>query len=179
MLNSPYGRLMRGLRDNEITLSSTGKNIRGIRRNILMFASAITSLSGVILAFYFSFVIDQNYTRSLWTYWPWLMLMLGGPGNNAGTFLGCALIVALRRIIISFKWYFSDIFFFPIIYFEQILLGVMLLVVILFRPQGLIKEKLLYVRGINYTELVRENIKIDWSKKDFKVENRKWYEFWK
>jgi len=70
-----------------------------------MFASGITALSGCLLAFYFSYVVEANYQRAFWTYWPWLMLIMGGPGNNAGTFLGTALVVAMRRIIIVSKWF--------------------------------------------------------------------------
>lgn len=162
MLNSPYGRLMRSIRENEITVGSVGKNVVGIRRNILMFASGITALSGTLLAFYFSYVVEANYQRAFWTYWPWLMLILGGPGNNAGTFLGCALVVAMRRVIIVNKWFLQEVFFFPIAYFESILLGVLLLVVIIFRPNGLIPEKLLYIPGVNYRRLVDEEVVVDW-----------------
>jgi len=162
MLNSPYGRLMRAIRENEITVGSVGKNVTGIRRNILMFASGITAISGCLLAFYFSFVVEANYQRAFWTYWPWLMLMIGGPGNNAGTFLGCALIVAMRRVIIVNKYLFSKIFFFPIAYFESVLLGLLLIVVMIFRPNGLIPQKLLYIPGVNYGQLVREEVKVDW-----------------
>lgn len=162
MLNSPYGRMMRAIRENEVTVGSVGKNVTGIRRNILMFASGITALSGVMLAFYFSYVVEANYQRAFWTYWPWLMLILGGPGNNAGTFLGCALIVAMRRVIIVQKWFFDKIFFFPIAFFESILLGTLLLVVMIFRPSGIIPEKLLYIPGINYGRMVREEVKVDW-----------------
>jgi len=73
MLNSPYGRLMRAIRENEVTVGSVGKNVVGIRRNILMFASGVTALSGTLIAFYFSFVVEANYQRAFWTYWPWLM----------------------------------------------------------------------------------------------------------
>lgn len=162
MLNSPYGRLMRSIRENEVTVGSVGKNVVGIRRNILMFASGITALPGCLLAFYFSYVVEANYQRAFWTYWPWLMLILGGPGNNAGTFLGTAVIVAMRRVIIVSKWFFDAIFFFPIAYFEQILLGTLLIAVMIFRPNGLIPEKLLYIPGINYRQLVREEVKVDW-----------------
>ena len=162
MLNSPYGRLMRALRENEITLGSVGKNVVGIRRNILMLASGITAISGALLAFYFSFVVEANYAREFWTYWPWLMLMLGGPGNNAGTFLGTLVVVLMRRFIIIYKWFFSKIFFFPISFFERMLLGLLLLIFIIFRPRGIIPEKLLYVPGINYRKLVREDAKVDW-----------------
>jgi branched-chain amino acid transport system permease protein len=162
MLNSPYGRLMRAIRENEITVGSVGKNVVGIRRNILMFASGITSLTGTLVAFYFSFVVEANYQRAFWTYWPWLMLILGGPGNNAGTFLGCALIVAMRRIIIVNKWVLQQLLFFPVAYFESVLLGVLLILVIMFRPNGIIPEKLLYIPGINYTKMVQEDVKVDW-----------------
>jgi branched-chain amino acid transport system permease protein len=162
MLNSPYGRLMRAIRENEITVGSVGKNVIGIRRNILMFASGVTALSGTLLAFYFSFVVEANYQRAFWTYWPWLMLILGGPGNNAGTFLGCALIVAMRRVIIVNKWFLQSIFFFPISYFESVLLGVLMILVIMFRPNGLIPEKLLYIPGVNYTMMVQEDRVVDW-----------------
>ena len=162
MLNSPYGRLMRAIRENEVTVGSVGKNVVGIRRNILMFASGVTALSGTLLAFYFSFVVEANYQRAFWTYWPWLMLILGGPGNNAGTFLGCALIVAMRRVIIVNKWVLQQLFFFPVAYFESILLGVLLVGVIMFRPNGLIPEKLLYIPGVNYTMMVQEEVEIDW-----------------
>jgi len=162
MLNSPYGRLMRAIRENEVTVGSVGKNVVGIRRNILMFASGITAMSGSLLAFYFSFVVESNYQRALWTYWPWLMLILGGPGNNAGTFLGCALVVAMRRLIIVNKWFLQEVLFFPVAYFEQILLGVLLIGVIIFRPNGLIPEKLLYVPGVNYSKLVKERVEVDW-----------------
>jgi len=162
MLNSPYGRMMRAIRENETTVGSVGKNVTGIRRNILIFASAITALTGALWAFYGSFVKDTLYQRALWTYWPWLMLIMGGPGNNAGTYLGCILVVALRRLIIVYKWFFDKYLFFPVSYFEQILLGVLLIVIMIFRPNGLIPEKLLYIPGIDYKELVKEKTEIDW-----------------
>jgi branched-chain amino acid transport system permease protein len=162
MLNSPYGRLMRSLRDNEVTVASVGKNVVSIRRNILMFASGITAIAGVMNAFYTSYVIEAAYTRAYWTYWPWLMLILGGPGNNAGTFLGCALVVALRRVIVVYKFEIQALFFFPISYLEEIILGVLLVAVMIFRPNGIIPEKLLYVPGVNYSKLVHEEVKVDW-----------------
>lgn len=178
MLNSPYGRLMRAIRENDITVGSVGKNVVGIRRNILMFASGITALSGVMVAFYYSYVVDNAFQRADWTYWPWLMLILGGPGNNAGTFLGTALIIGLRRGIIVYKWYLEQYIFFPIAYAESIILGILLILVIIFRPRGLIPEKLLYIPGINYRKMVKEETTIDWreAKKAEPKTNR--FKFW-
>lgn len=180
MLNSPYGRLMRAMRENEITLGSVGKNVVGIRRNILMFASGITAIAGVLNVYYLQFSNESGYQRAYWTYWPWLMLILGGPGNNAGTFLGAALIIALRRLIIVFKFEIQSLFFFPISYLEDIILGGLLVIVMIFRPNGLIPEKLLYIPGVNYTKMVSEDVKVDWraapkarEKKGAKTEEKK------
>ena len=162
MLNSPYGRLMRAMRENEVTLGSIGKNVVGIRRNILMFASGITAIAGVMNVYYLQFSNESGYQRAYWTYWPWLMLILGGPGNNAGTFLGAAVIIALRRLIIVFKFQIQQFFFFPISYLEDIILGGLLVVVMIFRPNGLIPEKLLYIPGVNYTKMIHEDVKVDW-----------------
>jgi branched-chain amino acid transport system permease protein len=158
ILNSPYGRLMRAVRENEYTVESVGKNVVLIRRNILMFASSITSLSGVLLAFYYSFVVEANYSRQFWTYWPWLMLIVGGPGNNAGTFLGCALIVIFRRLIVLYKWQLEQFLFFPVSFLENIFLGILLLSFIILRPDGIIPEKLIYVKGIKYYEIIQKTL---------------------
>jgi branched-chain amino acid transport system permease protein len=162
MLNSPYGRLMRSMRENDVTLGSIGKNVVDIRRNILMFASGVTAVAGVINVYYLQFSNESGYQRAYWTYWPWLMLILGGPGNNAGTFLGAAMIIALRRAIIVFKFQIMQFFFFPISLLEDILLGGLLVVVMIFRPSGLIPEKLLYIPGVNYAKMVQEEVKVDW-----------------
>jgi branched-chain amino acid transport system permease protein len=162
MLNSPYGRLMRAVRENSITVNSVGKDVAVIRRNVLMFSSGLTAVLGVLIAYYYSFVIETNYVRATWTYWPWLMLMIGGPGNNAGTFIGTALIIAMRRLIIIFKWSLASVIWYPITLFESQLLGALLLIVMIFRPNGLIPEKLLRIPGINYKRLVQEETEVDW-----------------
>ena len=72
------------------------------------------------------------------------------------------MIVAMRRVIIVNKWFLQSILFFPISYFESVLLGVLLIIVIMFRPNGLIPEKLLYIPGVNYTMMVQEEVLVDW-----------------
>jgi len=71
-------------------------------------------------------------------------------------------VTAMRRVIIQYKYFFEAFLFFPIPYFEDILLGTLLIVVLIFRPSGLIPEKLLYIPGVNYRGLVREEAKVDW-----------------
>ncbi|MDH5364454.1 MAG: branched-chain amino acid ABC transporter permease [Dehalococcoidia bacterium] len=162
MINSPYGRLIRALRENETTLNSTGKNVTGIRRNLLMFSSGITSVVGVLIVFYFSYSTSSIYMMSTYTFWPWLMLLVGGAGNNAGTFLGALLVISIRRLIIIFKWELTEFFWFPVAFLENILLGALLLVTMIFKPNGLIPEKSLYIPGLKYYKLIRESAPVSW-----------------
>jgi branched-chain amino acid transport system permease protein len=156
MLNSPYGRLMRAVRGNTVTVNSFGKDSTAIRRNVLMFGSGVTALSGVLLSYYYSFVIDSNFSTPTWTYWPWMMIMIGGPGNYAGTFLGCALIIAVWRLMMLSKWHLARFVWYPIVIFEQQIMVLLFLVILILRPKGLIPEKPLRIAGINYRRLMTE-----------------------
>jgi len=68
----------------------------------------------------------------------------------------------MRRLIIVFKWSIAKFVWYPITIFESQLLGLLLLMVMIFRPNGLIPEKLLRIAGINYRNLVRETTPVDW-----------------
>jgi len=154
MINSPFGRLMRAARENEVTLNSVGKDVTAIKRSVLMFGSGIISVAGVILSFYYSFVIDGNFSEMTWTYWPWLMLAIGGIGNNAGAFIGCAVVLGLRRLIIASRLLLSSFIWYPIVLFEQQLLGLMFLAILIIRPRGLMPEKPLRIRGVDYSRIM-------------------------
>ena len=156
MLNSPGGRLMRAARENDLTANSVGKDVTALRRDVLMFGSGITAIAGVLLAYYYSYMIDTNFNVFTWTYWPWLMLLLGGPGNNAGAFIGCTLVIAMRRSIIFLEGQLTKFIWYPIYIFEHQLLGLLLLTVLILRPSGLVPEKPLRIAAINYKRLMRE-----------------------
>ena len=81
------------MRESEATARSVGKNVVGVRRNIFMFGSGIIAMAGALNAFYFSYVVQANYGLYYWTYWPLLMVIIGGSGNCAGALLGTALVM--------------------------------------------------------------------------------------
>lgn len=159
MMNSPFGRLMRAVRDNEISLASTGKNVTEVRRQIMMFGSGIMAISGVLLSFYFSFVQYTIYDRVSYTFWPWLMITIGGLGNNAGSYVGTLVSIAILKGLTLTKQILGPMLIGSqllqlINYFEYIILGGLLLVFLMFRPKGLIPEKNLHIKGINYVDLI-------------------------
>jgi len=152
--DSPYGRLMRAVRENGLAVSSVGKDVTSIKRKIVMIGSGITALSGVLLSHYYSFVIEVNFHRGTWTYWPWLMMAIGGVGNYAGTFLGCVVVFGLRRLILTCRRQLSNFIWYPIVLFEQQLLGFMILAIMILKPGGIIPERPIRIRGLNYRRLM-------------------------
>ena len=85
---SPLGRTLRAIRDNEVAARALGKNDAAVRRNVIIVASAISAMAGALLTFYVGAVNAETWTRITWTFWIWVMVIIGGAANNAGVALG-------------------------------------------------------------------------------------------
>lgn len=160
MMNSPFGRLMRAVRENEVSLESTGKDVTKVRRDVMMFGSGIMALSGVLLSYYYSFVQHTMYDRVSYTFWPWLMITIGGLGNNAGAYLGTLVCVSIIKGLNVSKQILGPFLvgtpWLKLVgYFEEIILSTLLLVFLIFKPGGLVPEKTLMIKGVNYRKIIR------------------------
>jgi len=141
LIRSPLGRMLRAVRDNEVTAESLGKNTTQIRIKVIMVSAALAAIGGALYAFYVGGTIAFAYDRASWTFWPFLMILIGGLANNKGVIIGTLLFVTLRKFIIFFKDSFQGYVPFDVIWLDFLLLGVILLVVLLYRPQGIFVEK--------------------------------------
>jgi branched-chain amino acid transport system permease protein len=141
---SPLGRMMRAVRDNEMSSEAIGKNTVGVRRNILIIASALSGIAGVLYVMWEPAVAPTTFTRVVWTFYPFVIVILGGVANNIGVGLGTAVFVGIETTIdqartcvlangISLPFDINSL--------EPIMIGVLLLLVLLWRPKGLIREK--------------------------------------
>ena len=88
---SPWGRVLRAIRDNEAAAAALGKNPVGFRLQAFALGGALMGLGGAVQAHAIGFIAPDNYLPAL-TFQVWTMLILGGAGNNAGVVLG-ALVV--------------------------------------------------------------------------------------
>ena len=159
MVNSPFGRLMRGVRDNEITLQSTGKHATQIRSQVMMFGSGIMAMSGVLLAYYYTFVQYNMYSRVDYTFWPWLMITIGGLGSNGGSYLGTLTCVSIIKGLSISKQIIGPLLIGTtwlklINYYEDMILGVLLLLFLIFKPRGIVPEKNLVIKGVDYIKIL-------------------------
>jgi len=152
MTSSPYGRLLKAVRENELTAETMGKDVVKIKTLALVVGSGIAAIAGVLWSFYSKVVIAAGWERISFTFWPWLMVMIGGMGNNRGAAAGAGGVIVFRRLIYFHKHSLSQFIPFSVIYLEQLLLGIALLLFIMFRPQGIIPEEPIQMRGINPAE---------------------------
>ena len=141
---SPFGRTLRAIRDNEIAADALGKDIVKIRMKVLAIGSAMAAVAGVIYAYYMGTVHADDFSP-LKTFLVVLMVVLGGRGNPYGTLVGVGIYIVLDRVLTLLRHYIYLPF--DINYFTTFTFGVILILVLMYRPQGILPEKpLLTVR---------------------------------
>lgn len=141
LAHSPYGRMLKAVRDAEIAAEVYGKNVIKTRAQVLIVGGAVSAIAGALWALYTGSMKAVTYTRLTWTFWPWAFLMLGGVGNNLGVLVGVFIYTVVRTVIILYKGALSAVIPMSPEWLEYILIGLALIAIMLFRPQGLIPEK--------------------------------------
>ena len=138
---SPLGRTLRALRDNEDASKALGKDDVAIRKRVLVIASAISGMAGALLTFYAGSVGAETWTRITWTFWPWVIVIIGGAGNNVGVALGALFFTGILKGIEQVKFNFQPYLPVDVNWFEYLLFASLLIVILMVRPEGIIREK--------------------------------------
>jgi branched-chain amino acid transport system permease protein len=141
ILSSPWGRVLRAIREDEAAASSLGKSPLSYRLQSFVLGSTLMGLAGALYVTFIGFVSPFDFLPIL-TFQIWAMLIVGGSGNNRGAMLG-ALVVwgiwAASGVAVS-KWV-------PPSHAAQgaaiqvILIGLTLVLMLLYKPRGLIGER--------------------------------------
>lgn len=87
-LRSPWGRMMRAIRDNEVAASAMGKNVTGRHLQVFVLGSAIIGIAGAMLTTLDGQFTPASYQPLRFTFLIWVMVIVGGSGNNFGAILG-------------------------------------------------------------------------------------------
>ena len=140
LIKTPFGRTLKAIRDNELVARSLGKDITRYRTISILFGSLLCGIAGSLWVLY-SGAITPTYSRFDWTFLPWLMILLGGMGSNRGTFVGTLIFVALNKLIIYYKYTFIGILPFDIVWLNYLLLGLITILILIYRPEGIVREK--------------------------------------
>ena len=138
---SPLGRTLRAIRDNEVAARALGKNDAAVRRNVIIVASAISAMAGALLTFYVGAVNAETWTRITWTFWIWVMVIIGGAANNAGVALGAFSFTFLFKTVDLVKFYFQGYIPFDVNWLEYLMFAALLILILAYRPGGILPEK--------------------------------------
>jgi branched-chain amino acid transport system permease protein len=153
-LNSPWGRMMRAIRDNEVAASAMGKNVTRRHLHIFIIGSAVVGLAGAMLTSMEGQLVPGVYSPLRFTFLIWVMVIVGGSGNNWGAVLGGLLLgwlwLAVEYLGPNLMGYVTaalppgDLKTHLIDsaqHMRLVTLGIVLLLVLRFAPRGLIPEK--------------------------------------
>lgn len=97
--NSPMGRVLRAMRDDDLVIATFGRDVPLTRLKVMAVGAMIASIAGVLYATIRTPVVASTYDRFTWTFVPWAMMILGGMANNWGVVLGAITIYVGQRLI--------------------------------------------------------------------------------
>ena len=154
-LHSPWGRMMRAIRDNEVAAEAMGKDVKARHLQVFILGSAICGIAGAMLTTLDGQLTPASYQPLRFTFLIWVMVIVGGSGNNLGSVLGGMLIWFLwvqvepiGQTVMgaltagmadgnAFKAHLLE----SVAHMRLLMMGVILLLVLRFSPRGLIPER--------------------------------------
>lgn len=140
-INSPWGRILRAIREDEEVVKAVGKNVVRYRMEAFILGAFMMGVGGGLYAHFTSFISPEAFRPMQATFLVWIMLIIGGSANNFGSIAGAFLTWGI--------WTGTEFLtgMLPAAYTTQaaairvILIGVFLELILLNRPQGLFGEK--------------------------------------
>ena len=155
-LYSPWGRMMRAIRDNEEAANAMGKNV--VKEHLLIFilGSAVVGIAGAMMVTHDGLFTPGSYRPMRYTFLIWVMVIVGGSGNNFGAILGGFAVWFLWIEAAPIAGFLINLstshlpetnpvkihLLESVPYFRFLMMGIGLLLIMRYRPQGIIPEKI-------------------------------------
>jgi len=139
-LRAPWGRVLKSIREDEEVAKALGKNVFWYKLQSLMLGGAIAGIAGAFYAWNLTFINPDGFIPLI-TFQAWIIVVLGGSGNNAGTLLGA---------IIYWLYFTVTRFALPAIVplddarlgaLRVMIIGLLLIILMMVRPQGILGKK--------------------------------------
>lgn len=132
VVNSPFGRILRGIREDEIATLAMGKDVNKHKIIVFVIGAFFAGISGSLYAHYITFIDPSSFTV-MESIAILLMVVFGGMGSLAGSFVGAAILVIFPELL-RFLGMPSSVAA-PL---RQMIYGLLLIVLMLKRPQGIL-----------------------------------------
>lgn len=134
IVDSPFGRILKSIRDDEIVSLSIGKNVNKYKLLVFVIGAFFAGIAGSLYAHYITFIDPSSFTV-MESIAVLLMVVFGGMGNITGSFIG-ALILVIFPEMLRFLGMPSSVAA-PL---RQMIYGLLLIILMVKRPQGIIGE---------------------------------------
>ncbi len=153
--SGPWGRMMRSIRDNHIAAASMGKNVKSRQLEIFIFGSVLIGIGGAILTSFAQIFDPGGYQPINHTFVIWVMVIVGGAGNNFGAVFGGvfiyivwvlsepvsqALFINISAISDGFGWGAIPEIESRALQMRVFVLGLVITIALRYAPKGLIPE---------------------------------------
>jgi len=139
LVNSPLGRTLRAVRDDEVAALCLGKHVPKIKAKVLFVGSGFAGVAGVLLAYYLTSVNPNMFVPAV-TFNVWAMIILGGCGNLKGSLVGAAVVTFVDRVLTFVTPYLGVTVISPD-YLRWVIVGLLIVVVLIVNPRGLLPEE--------------------------------------
>jgi len=145
LVRSPWGRVLKAIREDDAVASALGKNVNRFRLQALALGSVAASLAGILLAWQTASLVPSSFARQI-TFFAWIAIVLGGVGNLKGAIAGALVLWGITEAagLLPFleRFGFRDVAGPG----QGLFIGALLVLVMMLRPQGIVgrKEELLF-----------------------------------
>lgn len=139
LLRSPFGRVLRAIRDDEVVAATLGKNVAAMRVKAFAIGGAIIGVAGAFHSFYLTYIDPSQFTATI-TGYTFMAVIIGGRGSNMGLVLGATTIIALIESTRFLKDAVEIVDAGQLAALRLILVGAGLVLVLIYRPQGIAAE---------------------------------------
>jgi branched-chain amino acid transport system permease protein len=141
LFHSPWVRVLRAIRANEDAVMAAGKNVLRFRVEAFVFGSMVMGLGGALYAHFTMFISPEAFDPMFGTFLVWVMLIAGGSGNNKGALLGAVIIWGVWSGTEVFTSKLPEAMVTRASAIRIFLIGLLLEVILILRPQGLLPER--------------------------------------
>jgi branched-chain amino acid transport system permease protein len=139
LVRSPFGRALRAVRDDDVVAAALGKPVLLLRMKAFAIGGAVMGIAGALHAFYLTYIDPTQFTPILTAY-AFMAVIAGGRGSNIGLLLGAGTIMALIEGTRFLKDAIPFLDNTRLAALRLALIGVGIIVLLIYRPQGLLAE---------------------------------------
>ncbi|MFN6487095.1 MULTISPECIES: branched-chain amino acid ABC transporter permease [unclassified Nostoc] len=140
LVRSPWGRILKAIREDEEIPKALGKNVFWYKLQSLMLGGAIAGIAGAFFAWQLGAIYPDNFQPQI-TFDTWIMVILGGSGNNVGTILGAVIFFAYDALTREVLPRIVSLDEARLGAFRIMVIGLILMVLMIWRPQGILGKK--------------------------------------